>query len=51
MQWDRIEREISWGWPIVARDFDRQRASQHRGRAVLPPILAGFKMLTRYDSA
>jgi lambda family phage portal protein len=51
MIWDRIERETPWGRPIVVHDFDRQRASQNRGVSVLTPILARFKMLTKYDAA
>ena len=51
MVWDRVERETPWGRPVVVHDFDRQRASQNRGLSVLTPILARFKMLTKYDAA
>lgn len=51
MIWDRVAAETPWGRPIVVHDFDRQRVSQHRGLSVLTPILARFKMLTKYDGA
>lgn len=50
--WDRIERETSWGRPIVVHDFDLERAGQHRGGAgIFAPVLQRLKMLVRYDGA
>jgi lambda family phage portal protein len=50
--WDRIERETSWGRPIVVHDFDLERAGQHRGGAgIFTPVLQRLKMLVRYDGA
>ena len=52
MTWDRIERETSWGRPIVIHDFDHERAGQHRGGAgILAPVLQRLKMLVKYDGA
>lgn len=51
LQWDRIERETSWGRPIIVHDFDHDRAAQHRGGAgMLSPVLQRLKMLIKYDS-
>lgn len=48
--WDRVPRETSWGRPIVAHDFDSERASQHRGGAgIFAPVLQRLKMLIKYD--
>lgn len=48
--WERVERETSWGRPIVVHDFDGDRASQHRGGAgIFTPILQRLKMLIKYD--
>lgn len=49
MTWDRIERETSWGRPIVIHDFDGDRATQHRGTSMFTPIVQRLKMLTKYD--
>lgn len=49
MVWDRFPRETDWGRPIVVHDFPRDRAAQHRGVGVLVPVMARFKMLSRFD--
>ena len=50
--WDRIERETSWGRPIVVHDFDHERAAQHRGGSgIFAPVLQRLKMLFKYDTA
>jgi lambda family phage portal protein len=49
MIWDRFDREMPWGRPIVVHDFDRRRAGQHRGTPILLPVMPRFKMLSRYD--
>ncbi|MEX3691875.1 phage portal protein [Paraburkholderia sp. BR14263] len=52
LHWDRIERETTWGRPIIVHDFDHDRAAQHRGGAgILTPVLHRLKMLVKYDSA
>lgn len=51
MQWDRVPRTTPWGRPVVVHDFDRERAGQNRGVSLYAPILARFKMLTKYDGA
>mgnify|MGYP003386160813 CR=1 FL=1 len=50
MVWDYFPRETPWGRPIVVHDFDRERASQHRGNGLLTAVLSRFKMLTKFDS-
>lgn len=50
MVWDYFPRETVWGRPIVIHDFDRDRASQHRGNGLLTSVLSRFKMLTKFDS-
>lgn len=51
LQWERIDRETSWGRPIIVHDFDHDRAAQHRGGAgMLAPVLQRLKMLIKYDS-
>lgn len=48
--WQRLERETKWGRPIVVHDFDRDRASTHRGGAgIFAPILTRLRMLAKYD--
>lgn len=50
--WTRVPREKSWGRPVVVHDFDRDRASQHRGGAgVLTPVIMRLRMLAKYDTA
>ena len=50
LHWDRIERETSWGRPIVVHDYDSDRAGQHRGGAgILAPVVQRLKMLIKYD--
>ena len=49
MVWDRFPRETAWGRPIVVHDFPRDRAAQHRGVGLLLPVMARFKMLSRFD--
>ena len=52
MTWDRIERETSWGRPLVVHDFHPDRAGQHRGGiGILNPVLQKLKMLYTYDNA
>lgn len=52
MTWDRIDRETSWGRPIVVHDYDHDRAGQHRGGAgIFAPVLQRLKMLVKYDNA
>jgi len=49
--WERIQRETSWGRPIVVHDFERDRTPQHRGAGgVLTPVLQRLKMLVKYDA-
>lgn len=48
--WDYIERETSWGRPVVVHDYDHDRAAQHRGGiGILTPVLERLKMLGQYD--
>jgi lambda family phage portal protein len=50
LQWERIERETSWGRPIVVHDYDHDRAGQHRGGVgILSPVVQRLKMLIKYD--
>lgn len=50
LTWERVQRETSWGRPIVVHDFDGDRASQHRGGAgIFAPVLQRLKMLVKYD--
>lgn len=50
--WERIERETSWGRPIIVHDFDHDRAGQHRGGAgIFAPVVQRLKMLVKYDGA
>ena len=52
LRWDRIERETSWGRPIIVHDYDHDQAATHRGGAgILAPVLQRLKMLIRYDTA
>jgi lambda family phage portal protein len=46
--WERVEWEDEDGWRRVILDFDRDRASQHRGIGAFTPILSHAKMLARY---
>ena len=48
MTWERVEWEDDDGWQRVYHDFDRDRASQHRGSGIFTPILGHMKMLARY---
>lgn len=47
--WDRIEAETSWGRKRVIHVHDRERSGQTRGKPILTPILADFKMLDHYQ--
>lgn len=48
--WDYIPRETSWGRPIIVHDYDRTRASEHRGAGgIFAPILDRLRMLAKYD--
>jgi lambda family phage portal protein len=48
--WERVQRETSWGRPIVVHDYEGDRASQHRGGAgIFTPVLQRLKMLVKYD--
>ena len=50
MTWDRIERETSWGRPMVVHHFDADRAGQHRPvGGMFLPVLARIRMLAQYD--
>jgi len=50
--WERIEKETSWGRPIVVHDFDHDRAAQHRGGSgIFAPVVQRLKMLVKYDGA
>lgn len=50
--WERIERETSWGRPIIVHDYDHDRAAQHRGGAgIFAPVVQRLKMLIKYDGA
>ncbi|MBV1823366.1 phage portal protein [Komagataeibacter oboediens] len=50
VEWERIERESSWGRPQVVHMFEHHRADQHRGGAgMLAPVVQRLKMLTKYD--
>ncbi|MCW5727241.1 phage portal protein [Parvibaculum sp.] len=50
-RWDAVERETSWGRPIVIHDFEPSRAGETRPVSPLAPVLAKFRMLGRYDVA
>lgn len=50
MIWDYFPRETAWGRPVVVHDFERERASQHRGNGLLTAVLSRFKMLTKFDA-
>lgn len=47
--WTRIERETSWGRPLVIHHFDREESGQTRGVGRLTPVVERLKMLSRYD--
>lgn len=50
LNWVEVPRETAWGRPIIIHDFERDRASQHRGGAgILSPVLERLKMLIKYD--
>ena len=50
--WERIDRETSWGRPIIVHDYDQERAAQHRGGAgIFTPVIERLKMLIKYDGA
>jgi lambda family phage portal protein len=50
--WTRIQRETSWGRPIIVHNFDVERAGQHRGGVgILGPVVQRLKALIRYDGA
>lgn len=52
VHWDRIERETSWGRPIIVHDYEHERASEHRGgTGIFTPVLQRLKMLVQYDGA
>ncbi|WP_425313274.1 phage portal protein [Morganella morganii] len=51
MTWKRIQRETSWGRPVVIHDFDMERGSQHRGTGILTPVVQRLKMLIKYDQS
>ncbi|HBU8230926.1 TPA: phage portal protein [Morganella morganii] len=51
MTWKRIQRETSWGRPVVVHDFDMERGAQHRGIGILAPIVQKLKMLIKYDES
>ncbi|WP_281700951.1 phage portal protein [Acetobacter malorum] len=52
VQWDRIERETSWGRPRVVHMFEHHRASQHTGATgILTPVMQRLKMLIKYDGS
>lgn len=49
--WERVDRETSWGRPIVVHYFEHERSGQHRGGAgIFTPVLSRLKMLAKYDS-
>jgi lambda family phage portal protein len=48
--WERIDRETSWGRPLVIHHFDADRAGQHRpAGGIFMPVLARIRMLAQYD--
>jgi lambda family phage portal protein len=47
--WDRIEAETSWGRKRVIHVHDRERSGQTRGKPILTPILADFKLKDHYQ--
>jgi lambda family phage portal protein len=50
--WDRIERETSWGRPIIVHNYEVDRAAQHRGgTGILGPVVHRLKALIKYDRA
>ena len=50
--WERIERETSWGRPVVAHYFEPDRAARHRGGdGIFTPVITRLKMLYKYDTA
>jgi lambda family phage portal protein len=52
MTWDRVQRETSWGRPIVVHDYDGERGATHRGGAgIFTPVMNRLKMLVKYDNA
>lgn len=51
LTWQYIPRETDWGRPVIIHNFDRDRASQHRGGVgILSPILQRLKMLVKADT-
>ena len=48
MRWVRLERETSWGRPVIAHHFDKQRDGQTRGISHLAPILEKLGMEESY---
>lgn len=51
LTWKYIPREDDYGRSIIVHDFDRDRASQHRGGiGILGSVLQRLKMLVKYDS-
>ena len=48
-QWERIPAETPWGRKRVIHIHDRERSGQTRGKPLLTPILADFKMLDHYQ--
>ncbi|MBB5413912.1 lambda family phage portal protein [Paraburkholderia sp. HC6.4b] len=51
MEWQRVQRETSWGRPVIVHDFERDRADQHRGGAgIFTPVIDRLKMLIKYNA-
>ncbi len=52
VSWDRVERETSWGRPVVVHYWEPARAGEHRGGAgIFTPVLQRARMLFKYDVA
>lgn len=47
--WQRIERETSWGRPVVVHFFDKVRDGQTRGISRFAPILDALKMEDKFS--
>lgn len=51
-QWDKIDRETSWGRAVTIHYYDHDRANQHRGGAgVFTPVVQRLRMLIKYDTS
>lgn len=51
MTFERIEARTAWGRRRVIHVFEKLRAGQTRGKAILASVMGAFKMLDRYQSS